>query len=110
MVAVSVLIVAACGGSPATSASTGTTVHFMRTDVAPGMQRPADIAKAQGLIAGINAALKVRAWVALGRLPEALDWVRQRGLSVDDELTYKSMTRFMEHVAPRFESADAVAA
>jgi tripartite-type tricarboxylate transporter receptor subunit TctC len=30
----------------------GTTVHFMRTDVPPGMHRPADIAKAQGLIAG----------------------------------------------------------
>src|SRR6202047_278591 len=30
----------------------GTTVHYMRTDVAPGMHTPADIAKAQGLIAG----------------------------------------------------------
>src|SRR5258708_3795537 len=30
----------------------GTTVHSMRTDVPPGMRRPADIAKAQGLIAG----------------------------------------------------------
>jgi alkanesulfonate monooxygenase SsuD/methylene tetrahydromethanopterin reductase-like flavin-dependent oxidoreductase (luciferase family) len=30
--------------------------------------------------------------------------------AMDDELTYKSMTRFMEHVAPRFESAGAVAA
>ncbi|HEY6254990.1 MAG TPA: hypothetical protein VIY51_04270 [Xanthobacteraceae bacterium] len=30
----------------------GTTVHFMRTDVPPGMRQPADIAKAQGLIAG----------------------------------------------------------
>jgi tripartite-type tricarboxylate transporter receptor subunit TctC len=30
----------------------GTTVHFMRTDVPPGMHAPADIAKAQGLIAG----------------------------------------------------------
>src|ERR1700693_2710167 len=30
----------------------GTTVHFMRTDVKPGMHVPADIAKAQGLIAG----------------------------------------------------------
>jgi tripartite-type tricarboxylate transporter receptor subunit TctC len=30
----------------------GTTVHFMRTDVAPGMKAPADIAKAQGLVAG----------------------------------------------------------
>jgi putative tricarboxylic transport membrane protein len=30
----------------------GTTVHFMRTDVAPGMKVPADIVKAQGLVAG----------------------------------------------------------
>src|ERR1700732_4217254 len=30
----------------------GTTVHFMRTDVAPGMHVPADIAKAQGVMAG----------------------------------------------------------
>ncbi len=30
----------------------GTTIHFMRTDVPPGMRDPADIAKAQGLIAG----------------------------------------------------------
>ena len=30
----------------------GTTVHFVRTDVAPGMKEPADIMKAQGLIAG----------------------------------------------------------
>jgi tripartite-type tricarboxylate transporter receptor subunit TctC len=30
----------------------GTTVHFMRTDVPPGMHQPADIAKARGLIAG----------------------------------------------------------
>ena len=30
----------------------GTTVHFVRTDVAPGMKTPADILKAQGLIAG----------------------------------------------------------
>jgi putative tricarboxylic transport membrane protein len=30
----------------------GTTVHFMRTDVAPGMKAPADVAKAQGLVAG----------------------------------------------------------
>src|SRR5215471_18383235 len=30
----------------------GTTVHFVRTDVPPGMHQPADIAKAQGLIAG----------------------------------------------------------
>jgi tripartite-type tricarboxylate transporter receptor subunit TctC len=30
----------------------GTTIHFVRTDVAPGMKEPADIAKAKGLIAG----------------------------------------------------------
>ena len=30
----------------------GTTVHFVRTDVAPGLKTPADIVKAQGLIAG----------------------------------------------------------
>lgn len=30
----------------------GTTIHFMRTDVAPGMKVPADIVKAQGLVAG----------------------------------------------------------
>jgi tripartite-type tricarboxylate transporter receptor subunit TctC len=30
----------------------GTTVHFVRTDVAPGMHVPTDIVKAQGLIAG----------------------------------------------------------
>src|SRR3954465_744554 len=30
----------------------GTTVHFVRTDVQPGLKEPADIVKAQGLIAG----------------------------------------------------------
>ena len=30
----------------------GTTVHFVRTDVAPGMKAPADIVKASGLVAG----------------------------------------------------------
>jgi putative tricarboxylic transport membrane protein len=30
----------------------GTTVHFVRTDVPPGMKTPTDIVKAQGLIAG----------------------------------------------------------
>jgi tripartite-type tricarboxylate transporter receptor subunit TctC len=30
----------------------GTTVHFVRTDVEPGLRTPADIVKAQGLIAG----------------------------------------------------------
>src|SRR5262245_16797512 len=30
----------------------GTTVHFARTDIAPGLREPADIAKAKGLIGG----------------------------------------------------------
>src|SRR5262249_57667707 len=30
----------------------GTTVHFVRTDVAPGMREPTDILKAKGLILG----------------------------------------------------------
>jgi tripartite-type tricarboxylate transporter receptor subunit TctC len=30
----------------------GTTVHFVRTDVPPGMKSPADIVKAKGLVAG----------------------------------------------------------
>jgi hypothetical protein len=30
----------------------GTTVHFVRTDVPPGIKEPADIAKAKGIIAG----------------------------------------------------------
>jgi tripartite-type tricarboxylate transporter receptor subunit TctC len=30
----------------------GTTVHFVRTDVPPGMTKPADIVKAKGLVAG----------------------------------------------------------
>jgi hypothetical protein len=30
----------------------GTTVHFARTDIPPGLREPADIVKAQGLIAG----------------------------------------------------------
>jgi LuxR family maltose regulon positive regulatory protein len=34
------------------------------------------------------AALKTRIWVAQGRMAEALDWARERGLSVDDDLSY----------------------
>ncbi|MEP7356627.1 MAG: LuxR C-terminal-related transcriptional regulator [Anaerolineales bacterium] len=34
------------------------------------------------------AAWKTRGWVAQGRLREALGWVREQGLSVDDELSY----------------------
>jgi LuxR family maltose regulon positive regulatory protein len=41
------------------------------------------------------AALKTRVWVAQGRLAEALGWVRERGLSVDDALSY---LREYEHV------------
>ena len=41
------------------------------------------------------AALKTRIWVAQGRMAEALDWVRERSLSVDDELSY---LREFEHI------------
>ncbi len=41
------------------------------------------------------AALKTRVWVAQGRLTEALGWARERGLSVDDDLSY---LREFEHV------------
>lgn len=41
------------------------------------------------------AALKARAWVAQGRLGEALGWVRARGLSAADDLSY---VREFEHV------------
>jgi LuxR family maltose regulon positive regulatory protein len=34
------------------------------------------------------AALQTRVWVAQGRLAEALGWVRERGLSADDALSY----------------------
>jgi LuxR family maltose regulon positive regulatory protein len=34
------------------------------------------------------AALKTRVWVAQGRLTKALGWVRERGLSVNDDLSY----------------------
>ena len=40
-------------------------------------------------------ALKARIWVAQGRLTEALAWVRQRDLAVDDNLSY---LREFEHV------------
>ena len=41
------------------------------------------------------AALKARVWVAQGRLAEALGWVRERGLSVEDDLSY---LREFEHI------------
>ena len=41
------------------------------------------------------AALKTQVWVAQGRLAEALGWARERGLSVDDDLSY---LREFEHV------------
>jgi LuxR family maltose regulon positive regulatory protein len=34
------------------------------------------------------AALKTRVWLAQGGLSEALGWARERGLSIDDELSY----------------------
>jgi LuxR family transcriptional regulator, maltose regulon positive regulatory protein len=41
------------------------------------------------------AAVKTRVWVRQGRLAEALGWVRERGLSVDDDLGY---LREFEHI------------
>jgi LuxR family maltose regulon positive regulatory protein len=41
------------------------------------------------------AALKTRVWVGQGRLSEALGWVRERGLSADDDLSY---LREFEHI------------
>ena len=41
------------------------------------------------------AALTTRVWVAQGRLTEALDWVREQGLSAHDDLTY---LREFEHI------------
>jgi LuxR family transcriptional regulator, maltose regulon positive regulatory protein len=41
------------------------------------------------------AALKTRVWLAQGRLAEALDWVREQGLSAHDELSYP---REFEHI------------
>ena len=42
------------------------------------------------------AALKVRIWIAQGRFGDALGWVREQGLSVDDDLSY---LREFEHIA-----------
>jgi LuxR family transcriptional regulator, maltose regulon positive regulatory protein len=41
------------------------------------------------------AAVRTRLWVRQGRLAEALAWVRERGVSVDDELSY---LREFEHI------------
>ncbi|MBA2288887.1 MAG: helix-turn-helix transcriptional regulator, partial [Chloroflexia bacterium] len=41
------------------------------------------------------AALKTQGWVAQGRLADALDWVRERGLTVDDDISY---LREFEHL------------
>jgi LuxR family maltose regulon positive regulatory protein len=41
------------------------------------------------------ASLKARVWLAQGRLIEAIDWARERGLSVAEELSY---LREFEHV------------
>ncbi len=41
------------------------------------------------------AALKTRVWVTQGRLGDALDWVREQGLSAQDELSYG---REFEHI------------
>jgi len=40
-------------------------------------------------------ALRARVWVALGRIGEALGWVREQGLSVEDDLSY---LREFEHI------------
>ncbi|MCK6626844.1 MAG: LuxR C-terminal-related transcriptional regulator [Anaerolineae bacterium] len=40
-------------------------------------------------------ALKTRVWLAQGRLGEALDWVREQGLSAQDDLSY---LREFEHI------------
>jgi LuxR family maltose regulon positive regulatory protein len=41
------------------------------------------------------AAMKVRLWIAQNRFGDALDWVRERGLSADDDLSY---LREFEHI------------
>lgn len=41
------------------------------------------------------AAMEARIWIAQGRLVKAMDWARERGLSVEDDLSYM---REFEHV------------
>ena len=41
------------------------------------------------------AALRARVWIAQGRIGEALGWVREKGLSVEDDLSY---LREFEHI------------
>ena len=41
------------------------------------------------------AALKTRVWLAQGRIGEAVDWAREQGMSVDDDLSY---LREFEHI------------
>ena len=41
------------------------------------------------------AALKTQVWIKQGKLNKAIDWVRERGLSVDDDLSY---LREFEHI------------
>jgi len=41
------------------------------------------------------AALRARVWLAHGRLGEAIHWVRERGLSIEDDLSY---LREFEHI------------
>jgi LuxR family maltose regulon positive regulatory protein len=44
-------------------------------------------------------ALRARVWIRQGRLGEALGWVRERGLSVDEDLTY--LREFEHHTLAR---------
>src|SRR2546430_4958194 len=53
----------------------GTTVHFARTDIPPGIREPADIVKAKGVIAGglsIDTSKDLRLRLGLGMLCAAL--------------------------------------
>jgi LuxR family maltose regulon positive regulatory protein len=54
-----------------------------RLDEAERHYRPTPIPDVRPL-----AAARVRVWLAAGRLPEALRWVQEKGLSVDDDLSF----------------------